>query len=311
MKFIKNTLVILLATSCFIGCNSQNKTSRNGIEYTVLREGDGKAATDGEVLIMHLSYKDKATDSLWADSGESGAQMFAVTDSIWMAKEKDLQVIFGEMKAGDSVTFDITVGEFFENTVGAPAPPGLDPSAVMQFNVACENVFSEEEAMAWQQDMANRRMREMQAEAEKQFEVDVDLIENYLSENSITTERTESGVYYEILEKGSGEKPTNGSTIRVDYAGRLLSGELFDTSIEEVARETNTYNEQRAYEPFEFVLGQGDVIKGWDEGLLALNEGDKARLYIPSTLAYGPRQRSAVIGPNSILVFDVELVEIK
>ena len=75
--------------------------------------------------------------------------------------------------------------------------------------------------------------------------------------------------------------------------------------------EKGLYDERREpYQPYTFPLGQGQVIKGWDEGIALLNEGSKARLYIPSPLGYGSRDRSPIIRANSILVFDVELVEV-
>ena len=77
-----------------------------------------------------------------------------------------------------------------------------------------------------------------------------------------------------------------------------------------VAKEQGIYQEGRPYQPFTFPIGQGRVIKGWDEGIGLLNVGTKATLYIPSTLGYGSRSAGAVIKPNSILVFDVELLEI-
>ena len=90
----------------------------------------------------------------------------------------------------------------------------------------------------------------------------------------------------------------------------MLNGEYFDSSVEEVAKEKGLYTEGRPYGPYETAIGQGTVIRGWDIGFQLMNQGSKATLYVPSTLAYGSRSRSAQIGPNSILVFDVELVEI-
>jgi FKBP-type peptidyl-prolyl cis-trans isomerase len=228
-----------------------------------------------------------------------------------MSREEDLQVIFAELTTGDSVTFDVSVQQFFDNTVQAPVPPELNATDMLQFNVGLDNVMNRDEVMAWNEERMAKQRAMIEAEMEKQFDIDIEKIENHLSENGITTQKTESGVYYEILEDGTGEQPANGNTVRVAYTGRLLTGELFDSSYEEVARENNTYTEGRTYEPYEFILGQGTVIKGWDEGLTYLKEGTKARFYIPSTLAYGPQQRPPVIGPNSILVFDIELVEVK
>ena len=91
----------------------------------------------------------------------------------------------------------------------------------------------------------------------------------------------------------------------------MLDGTYFDTSIESVAKEEGLFTEGRTYEPIEFTLGQGQVIKGWDEGIAMMNVGDKAQFIIPSELAYGENVRpGGPIPPFATLVFDVELVEV-
>ena len=151
----------------------------------------------------------------------------------------------------------------------------------------------------------------MQA-AEKQLADDIKTIDDYLKENGIEADTTAEGLRYVITEEGTGDKPEKGQTVVVNYTGKLLDGTMFDSSIEEDAKEGGVYREQRDYsKPFEFPIGQGRVIKGWDLGIALLNKGSKATLYIPSTLGYGPRGSGGVIKPNSILVFDVELVDIK
>jgi FKBP-type peptidyl-prolyl cis-trans isomerase len=96
----------------------------------------------------------------------------------------------------------------------------------------------------------------------------------------------------------------------VDYAGYLLSGKYFDTSIEPLAKEKGLYQQGRGYAPYEFRLG-GGVIDGWTEMIKLMNKGTKVTVYIPSSLAYGPQRRDDVIIENSILVFDMELVDVK
>jgi FKBP-type peptidyl-prolyl cis-trans isomerase len=109
---------------------------------------------------------------------------------------------------------------------------------------------------------------------------------------------TQSGLRYNIIEKGTGEKPENGQTVSVHYKGMFSDGGVFDSSY------------QRG-NPIEFSIGLGQVIAGWDEGILLLNKGDKARFIIPSDLGYGSQGAGGVIPPNATLIFDVELVDIK
>lgn len=106
---------------------------------------------------------------------------------------------------------------------------------------------------------------------------------------------TESGLYYEIIEAGSAEKPKATDTVKVHYTGKLVDGKTFDSSVDRG-------------EPVEFPLNQ--VIPGWTEGLQLIGKGGKAKLYIPSNLAYGEQGAPGVIPPFATLVFDVELLDI-
>ena len=110
-------------------------------------------------------------------------------------------------------------------------------------------------------------------------------------------QQTASGLRYQIIQEGTGEQATAGKTVSVHYKGQLLDGTVFDSS----------YKRQQ---PIDFVLGQGQVIPGWDEGVSLLKVGDKARFVIPSDLAYGSRGAGGVIPPDAALLFDVELVAV-
>jgi peptidyl-prolyl cis-trans isomerase A (cyclophilin A) len=108
---------------------------------------------------------------------------------------------------------------------------------------------------------------------------------------------TESGLYYKITKKTEGKAPKAGDNIQVHYAGKLTNGTEFDSSF-------------KRGEPLEFPVGTGRVIKGWDEGILLLKEGETATLLIPPAMGYGERGAGGVIPPNAWLIFDVELVKV-
>lgn len=109
-------------------------------------------------------------------------------------------------------------------------------------------------------------------------------------------EKTDSGLYYKINRKGSGNHPAVGDNVKVHYRGMLLDGTVFDSSYQR-------------NEPIDFALGKGQVIPGWDEGIALLNKGAAAKLVIPSALAYGSAGAGGVIPPNATLIFEVELVD--
>jgi peptidyl-prolyl cis-trans isomerase A (cyclophilin A) len=110
--------------------------------------------------------------------------------------------------------------------------------------------------------------------------------------------KTASGLDYNETKAGTGVQAVAGKTVKVHYTGKFPDGKVFDSSVSRG-------------EPIEFVLGQGRVIKGWDEGIALMKVGGKAVLTIPPQLAYGERGASGVIPPNATLVFDVELVDVK
>lgn len=111
-------------------------------------------------------------------------------------------------------------------------------------------------------------------------------------------QKTESGLRYQIIQKGNGTAAEKGKKVSVHYQGALENGQVFDSSY-------------KRKQPIEFQLGVGQVIEGWDEGIALLQVGDKARFVIPSYLGYGSRGAGGVIPPDATLVFDVELIDVK
>ncbi|HAS42640.1 MAG TPA: hypothetical protein DCS93_19325 [Microscillaceae bacterium] len=149
-----------------------------------------------------------------------------------------------------------------------------------------------------------------------QLKVDRDdsiAIRKYVKENDLggKAKFTKSGLCYIITKQGDGPAPQQYDTVSTHYVGRLMNGNLFDTSVEEIARKENKYRNGRTYGPFKFTIGVGRVIKAWDEGLALLKKGGKATLIAPSKLAYGPRALGKDIPANSILKFEVELTDVK
>jgi len=110
--------------------------------------------------------------------------------------------------------------------------------------------------------------------------------------------KTESGLRYQIIQEGTGNKAEKGQTVSVHYKGQLVDGTVFDSSY-------------KRNQPIDFALGVGQVISGWDEGIGLLKTGEKARFVIPSHLAYGSQGAGGVIPPDATLIFDVELVAVK
>ncbi|QOX79367.1 FKBP-type peptidyl-prolyl cis-trans isomerase [Trichlorobacter lovleyi] len=109
---------------------------------------------------------------------------------------------------------------------------------------------------------------------------------------------TDSGLKYVDLVVGKGASPTRGKQVKVHYTGTLENGTKFDSSVDR-------------RQPFSFIIGIGQVIKGWDEGVMGMKVGGKRKLVIPANLGYGARGAGGVIPPNATLLFDVELLDVQ
>lgn len=147
-----------------------------------------------------------------------------------------------------------------------------------------------------QQDSANAdELNQSQTVLTTVVENNVTASNNIMTDADIVT--TESGLKYKELQEGTGATPKKGQTVVVHYIGTLEDGTKFDSS-----RDRNR--------PFSFKLGEGQVIKGWDEGLSTMKVGERRQLIIPPELGYGARGAGGVIPPNATLIFDVELLKI-
>jgi FKBP-type peptidyl-prolyl cis-trans isomerase len=109
--------------------------------------------------------------------------------------------------------------------------------------------------------------------------------------------KTDSGLQYWDTKVGTGDEAKNGDKVKVHYTGWFTSGKKFDSSVD-------------AQQPYTFTLGQGNVIKGWDEGVAGMKIGGKRQLRIPPELAYGEQGYKNIIPPNSTLIFDVQLLAV-
>lgn len=193
-----------------------------------------------------------------------------------------------------------TIG-FMTGKSSQPQAPNLDTdSFVAGFRDAYakkESVLSEEEMKQSLMAFEQRMKKEMEMGKQKSAIEGATAGNTYLAANAKKpgVKTTASGLQYEVITEGSGPKPAASSVVKVHYEGKLVDGTVFDSS------------RQRG-EPIEFPLDR--VIPGWTEGLQLMNKGARYKLTIPAKLGYG-EEGAGPIPPNSVLIFDVELLDIK
>lgn len=211
----------------------------------------------------------------------------------------DLMDAFPLLAAKDSAYIKVPTDSVFKDHEDQ-RPPFLKKNSWLVFNVKIDKVQSLQEAID-EKNAAGEKMKASEAADRDKF----------IADHKLTVKTTPSGLKYVITQPSMKPKPLTGDTLLVNYIGRTTNGKVFDSSIQAEAQKAGLNQPGRNYEPLQVIAGAGTVIKGWDEGLLLLNEGSKAKFIIPSNLGYGTEGAGEDIPPYSTLVFDIELVKIK
>jgi len=161
-----------------------------------------------------------------------------------------------------------------------------------------ETLLTQEEALAEREAFMQRRQQEMEQQRSVEAEQNLEKGQAFLAQNreNPDVQETPSGLQYRVVQEGTGASPAATDTVTVHYVGTLIDGTEFDSS-------------RARGEPATFALNQ--VIPGWTEGLQLMSEGGTYEFFIPSDLAYGEQGRPGPIGPNSTLIFEVELIEVQ
>jgi FKBP-type peptidyl-prolyl cis-trans isomerase FkpA len=287
----------LLAAGLLLACNAAEAQqagftkTKSGLEYKIVKDVPGNKPTTGDFLLVHMLAKSNGqvlSDSRQMPGGEP--QPIPVADPKFNG---DPAEVINMLSAGDSAVIIASADSF--RKVGMQLPETFK-TIEMYVTVAGIKTAAQMEAEQ------AKKEEEAKKQAALQPGIDDKLIQDYLKKNKIKAEKTASGLYYKIEAPGTGEVIKPGQTADVMYIGKLLNGKVFDA---------NMGPEAKRDQPIQVNVGKGMVIKGWDEGLSLLRKGSKATFYIPSQLAYGPQARGADITANSILIFDVEIRDVK
>jgi FKBP-type peptidyl-prolyl cis-trans isomerase FkpA len=306
---MKNSILVSLIILALCTACSNSRETASGQKFTVIRKGDGVEVGVKKFLIMNFMFKD-GKDSVWNDTRKNPYPMAMQKQNIMKPGDNVLEVI-SMLTKGDSVTFKISAKDIFAKSFHQPIPPKVDSNSFFTFAIGVVKVLDSAEFDKFRTELVAKQNENMLKLQQEQLAKDTVIIDNYLKEKSVKALRTASGLRYVITKAGKGENAKEGQVAKVNYSGYLLNGKYFDTSVEEVAKKNNLYQQGRSYTPYEVVVGRSRVISGWHEALKLMNKGAKITVYIPSTLAYGNQKRDENIIENSILAFDMELVELK
>ncbi|MBX7225554.1 MAG: FKBP-type peptidyl-prolyl cis-trans isomerase [Chitinophagales bacterium] len=266
--------------------------SPEGIYYKVDKTGNGKYPLPGSMVTVH--YTGKLLNGTKFDSSKDRNKPFTFQlgqNRVIQGWEKGIPLF----QIGGTGTLYIPAKLAYGNQQKGAY---ITPNSPLIFDIeviSSQTPAEYEAAMIAQQ---KKLQEEAEAKQKAQLAIDRTLIEQYAKEKGLVIQTTPSGLSYIIEKQGDGAKVEAGKTAVTHYRGYTLNGQVFDASYDR-------------NQPFPVPVGQGRVIKGWDEGLPLFNVGGKGKLLIPSGLAYGQQSMGPSIPANAVLIFDIEIIEVK
>ncbi|GAB1449771.1 MAG: FKBP-type peptidyl-prolyl cis-trans isomerase [Bacteroidia bacterium] len=276
---MRKMLAAAAALVLITACNKSQKTEDGLIDYTIFKTEEGaREVKSGDIVLINMKGVASGKDTLLFDSYTAGKPYYIPAD------EPSFKELFKLLKKGDSLEFSLNADSLYLKSFGQPAPASLGSGATIKFNASIQDIYNQQEM---QKKFEESNLELMTKDSISRVA--------YLA-NLQGYQTTSSGLIYQVVKKGNGKKPKKGTNVSVQYKGTLLDGTIFDQNMDGKPN-------------FDFAVGMGQVIPGWDEGLMLMGEGDEFKFVIPSELAYGPRG-GGPIPPFSTLVFEVKLVKV-
>jgi len=272
-------VLVSVLVIAFVGCNKGPEvvTLESGLQYMDDSLGTGREAKTGDLVSIHFKG--------WMVPKDTASELF----SDWSADQTKSKLSLGDSKMRNQpIKFILSTGSFIKGTDEGIV--GMKTGGIRTMIIPSKLAYGEAGVGFIPPNTDLKVVIELLEVKDKGVAEKWDV-------DSTLFKTTASGLKYAIISQGEGPAVEAGKVVTVHYSGYLQDGTLFDSSIERD-------------EPIQFVVGQGQVIPGWDEGMLLLKKGDKAKFIIPPQLGYGEMQLEK-IPSNSTLIFDTEIVDVK
>jgi FKBP-type peptidyl-prolyl cis-trans isomerase FkpA len=286
---MKITTTILALAVLFASCNQFEKT-KSGLAYKITK-GPGKIKLkNGDLIKFNVEYRIREKDTTLYSTFGHIPSFFKVDSS--QVRKYDFSEVLLLASEGDKFEFVMSNDPLKKLGMIQDYNSVFKRGGVINGKAEILKVYANENEIKADID------KEVAAEKDRE----VKGIEEYLKKKGIKAEKTPGGVFVEITKQGTGEKADSGKQVSVLYKGTLMSnGKEFDSNI----------SGARAGQAYDVVIGQHQVIPGWEEGLKVFQAGGKGKFYIPAMLAYGAQGNPPVIPAYSNLVFEIEVPTVK
>ncbi|MBC7743565.1 MAG: FKBP-type peptidyl-prolyl cis-trans isomerase [Flavobacterium sp.] len=299
---MKKLAIILSITVLGLASCKQYKKGEGDMMYKMHEDKKGEAIKDGDFVAFNATEKTEGDSVLYSSYDYDRPSLLVKEPSLFKG---DLFAALALLSEGDSATFKINIDSMVAK-MGRPKPADTT-SKYLVYTIKVDKVIPKGKLT----DSLFRGQIDayLKVEMDKAKNGEASKFNAYIGKEVKKPTVTTSGLNYVVSQQGNGPKAVVGDTILVNYTGRFLTGKVFDTSVEVVAKKAGTFNVQRPYEPLKLPVGMKGSIPGFEEGLMLFPQGTKAKLILPSKLAYG-EQGSQGIAPYTPLIFEIEIIKI-
>jgi FKBP-type peptidyl-prolyl cis-trans isomerase len=297
---------MLLAMIVFSSCNPSFKKGKDGLEYKIISDGNGPKIQYGNYMQLNFAtyYSTGIKDSMLNDSRKQGPPIIEMLDSI--STPPAYFQILRQLRKGDSVVIRILTDSAYK-TAPDQMPPFFKKGHYVLTTLKIVDVFTTKgQADSARAGAMVEQQKRDSINAIAQNAIDGKILADYFAKNNIKAVKAPLGTYVEIIQPGTGNNADTSVVVKTNYTGRTMDGKVFDSNTDPSKGHVEPFNVNLTNNP---ALGQ-NVIPGWKDGFKMLNKGAKARFYIPSSLAYGAKGAGADIAPNSVLIFDIEVLDL-
>lgn len=286
----KSGIFYVLIALVAVACGPKFETMESGYQFRAVETRGGEPAGDGDALKVHMTIA--LDDSLVTDTREFApiGRRLAVN-----TMRPEFKEVVKRIGIGDSVQVKMNLYAYsrLEGQRGLSADSAKMITMSMRV-LDIKNESSMIEAMIFEQ-----------------LAYEKEQIEKYLVNNNLEAQQTEEGIYYIISREGEGRNVADSDSVVSNFTLKLMDGTVLTTTEEQIARESGIYRETTPYEHYEFSLGKDRLLEGWSIGVPLLKEGGKGTFFIPSRYAFGTNSAAGVIPPNSTLIYDIEVIELR
>lgn len=288
MRFTSYLLFALLSAAILAACSKASyRKTKGGMPYQLFKGKDTQQVRPG--TFIKVSFTQEIKDSVYF-STPAGMPEYRQVDPL-QVQPYDVSELWAGLHVGDSIVCTQLIDTFIRRDPTRIPPQFKKGDKIVSYYKILA-VFPNDSLARLDYENTTKEFRAAETRT----------IEQFLADKKLSAEKTASGVMVEVFNPGTGNKADSGNYVSVKYTGTSWSGKKFDSNVDSSFGHT---------EPLNFVMGTGSMIPGFEDALKLLAPGGKAKAYIPSSLGYGGNPRSPNIKPYEILVFEMELLDVK